>query len=273
MSMLNTLQAHLDIIRQAAGAEAMTLYFPALADNGVSPLLCHAGTLPVRELHDADSAEALCARYPAIEALSPTEDTLLANIHRVTDDTYIVNLSIAALLQNLDDPERVPHAVERRRAYNDPGDAPAGLWLGMQWVTGKAPTLPERLYYQELRSALGVDTEGLTRLLSVSAHLAWAFVRHTFWQQDPMSRLPGRLEFQDSLEHLFGQAVTHGRPFSLLLINPDDFAAVNQRLSRKQGDSVLVEVAERLNTTLRHSDLAFRYGGAVFAVLLPGGGQ
>lgn len=55
----------------------------------------------------------------------------------------------------------------------------------------------------------------------------------------------------------------------LLLLNPDEFATVNQRLGREKGDLALAEMSDRLLSVLRSDDLVFRYAGAMFALILP----
>ena len=69
-----------------------------------------------------------------------------------------------------------------------------------------------------------------------------------------------------------GMASHSGAPLGLLLINPDEFGVINQRLDTESGDRALGEVANMLRECLRSTDLIFRYGGAVFAALMPGAG-
>lgn len=65
----------------------------------------------------------------------------------------------------------------------------------------------------------------------------------------------------------------HGEKFALLLIDIDNFKAVNDTYGHPVGDIVLQRVSLTIADSVRGSDQAFRYGGEEFAVLLPNTGQ
>jgi diguanylate cyclase (GGDEF)-like protein len=85
---------------------------------------------------------------------------------------------------------------------------------------------------------------------------------------DPLTELLNRRAFTQNLDHAINQWERHRRSFVLILGDLDYFKLINDRFGHLVGDKVLTAVAQRISTSLRRSDLAFRIGGEEFAILL-----
>jgi diguanylate cyclase (GGDEF)-like protein len=86
---------------------------------------------------------------------------------------------------------------------------------------------------------------------------------------DPLTGLLNRRSFDQNLESQINTWARHKRPFVLILCDVDHFKLVNDRFGHPAGDAVLQGLADRIRTSLRRSDLAFRIGGEEFALILP----
>jgi diguanylate cyclase (GGDEF)-like protein len=81
---------------------------------------------------------------------------------------------------------------------------------------------------------------------------------------DDLTGLLNHGTFKDWL----GQRVAAGEPFGLVMIDLDEFSAVNNALGHQAGDRLLREIAASIRGAARETDAVFRYGGDEFAVIL-----
>jgi diguanylate cyclase (GGDEF)-like protein len=87
---------------------------------------------------------------------------------------------------------------------------------------------------------------------------------------DKLTGLLNRHAFAILVDKLVAEVNRDGRPFALLLADIDHFKAINDRYGHRTGDLVLTAVAQRLQARLRASDLAVRWGGEEFLMLIRG---
>ncbi|WP_025659968.1 PleD family two-component system response regulator [Rhizobium sp. IBUN] len=86
---------------------------------------------------------------------------------------------------------------------------------------------------------------------------------------DPLTGLSNRRYLDNHLSTLFNRSMARGRPLSVLITDIDRFKQVNDTYGHDAGDDVLREFARRIRSTVRGADLACRYGGEEFVVVMP----
>ena len=166
---------------------------------------------------------------------------------------------------------RLEHVHHMRRYHQSPSRRPMGmgrdLWL--QRRDGSQVPVDIALGHS---SAYGGTVVAFVRDISDLRRLEARM--HYQATHDTLTGLLNRWQFGQRLE----QAITtesagpQSQPFALLLLDLDDFKAINDGYGHAAGDQVLQEVARRLRCALGASDTLARLGGDEFTVLLPGVG-
>jgi diguanylate cyclase (GGDEF)-like protein len=133
------------------------------------------------------------------------------------------------------------------------------LWLvALSTLVVAAASCAALLYFTHLRR---------TRRHSAALEQVNAQLLHNA-THDALTGLPNRLLLADRLEQAIAHAERHGTRCALLLVDLDQFKAVNDSLGHALGDELLTEVARRLRTTVRRSDTLARFGGDEFVLVL-----
>ncbi len=86
---------------------------------------------------------------------------------------------------------------------------------------------------------------------------------------DALTGLPNRRLFHDLLEQSLKQALRDNLLVGVLFLDIDNFKSVNDTLGHAEGDTLLRNVGQVLETTLRDSDILCRWGGDEFIIALP----
>lgn len=102
------------------------------------------------------------------------------------------------------------------------------------------------------------------RLGEVVRSLDWQIQAHT----DPLTGLLNRRGFEVRLPYVLERARSGQRPVTVAMLDLDRFKRINDRYGHAAGDVLLQEVAEVLKRNLRDQDLAVRWGGEEYLVLL-----
>jgi diguanylate cyclase (GGDEF)-like protein len=136
----------------------------------------------------------------------------------------------------------------------------------------------ERIRGQKLSSTLlgaailwmGLALLGLyrktVRLIKAGIH-----AEHTIRQlglRDPLTGLANRRFLHENGPHLIANAKRSGRQLAVLVVDLDNFKAVNDGHGHAAGDEVLLTAAQRMKQLLREADMIVRFGGDEFVIVL-----
>jgi diguanylate cyclase (GGDEF)-like protein/PAS domain S-box-containing protein len=89
-------------------------------------------------------------------------------------------------------------------------------------------------------------------------------------RHDPLTGLANRAEFNAKLEEATKRLRRNAGAVTVMMLDLDKFKAVNDTLGHPAGDQLLVEVARRLKSSVRETDVLARLGGDEFAVIQEG---
>ena len=120
-------------------------------------------------------------------------------------------------------------------------------------IIGAVETLEDITDRKLAENAL-IESEKMYRALSIT---------------DALTGLYNSRYFYDQLRSEIGRADRYRHPFSLLLLDLDDFKDFNDTYGHFEGDEVLVRLGGVIQKCLRKTDSAYRYGGEEFTVTLP----
>jgi diguanylate cyclase (GGDEF)-like protein/PAS domain S-box-containing protein len=146
-----------------------------------------------------------------------------------------------------------------------------GFWRGEIWNRRKDGRI-----YAQLTSISAICDEaekvthyvGLVSDITVLKESQQNLERMAYY--DPLTRLPNRVLLADRMQLALAQAQRSGALLAVAYLDLDGFKPVNDTLGHKAGDSLLVEVAERLGKCVRAGDTVARLGGDEFVLLICG---
>jgi diguanylate cyclase (GGDEF)-like protein len=148
---------------------------------------------------------------------------------------------------------------------------PPPVLAGLRLITLIANLICALLLVRQLRQQLIV-----TLIETQTAHSALAIAHQELRNRARLDSLTGLLH-RGALEEVSATIIPHSlqtkTSLGIVMLDLDHFKRINDSFGHGAGDLVLCAIADTLRTTLRSSDLAFRYGGEEFVVLLSAIGQ
>lgn len=214
----------------------------------------HAIDLIVPE-HDADKLDDVLARLPSILQTTLELQEVINLFHneiRKVISFDSLHYQHQGVLCDINTAKRTRHSCTYRLEMNS-------VWLGEFSLTRRGKFSDKET--QLVEDLLCKLIYPLRNCLLYSQSQASAL-------QDKLTGLNNRAAFDESLRREIGLVQRQSTPLSLVVIDIDHFKAVNDSYGHNGGDVALRILADSITETLRRSDIAFRYGGEEFVLIL-----
>jgi diguanylate cyclase (GGDEF)-like protein/PAS domain S-box-containing protein len=144
-----------------------------------------------------------------------------------------------------------------------------GGWAGEIWNRRKqGDAYPEYLTISPVLGPDGRICNYVGTFTDITDRIAAAERIERLAFYDPLTRLPNRRLMMDRLERALTTSTRSNRNGALMLLDIDNFKALNDTLGHDVGDQFLIEVASRIKSCIREGDTASRMGGDEFVVIL-----
>ena len=119
---------------------------------------------------------------------------------------------------------------------------------------------------QITRVMLGLFTDQLSKTIDRAHYFQ---KQEEYASLDGLTKLYNRRVFDEVIKAEVAVAIRYRRPLSIIMFDIDFFKKFNDTYGHSTGDEVLQLVAKTVQSTVRESDRAFRYGGEEFIIICP----
>lgn len=211
-------------------------------------------------------SETYATQYPQVwAAIDKSEHGTLGNNTGlfIFRKIYLLDRKRLGTLENLSLPEETTNPL-----LHDP------YWILVSQISNSK--------LDELSSSrAAIATGSYLTLFLVTGFISYTFARTAvqkklvYWQlqeravTDELTGMANRRELNKVGEREFLRAQRFSRPLSIMMLDLDHFKTVNDTFGHNMGDQVLKHIATICQSTIRHEDIAARFGGEEFVVLMP----
>ncbi|MCF6309630.1 MAG: EAL domain-containing protein [Sulfurimonas sp.] len=145
----------------------------------------------------------------------------------------------------------------------------SGHWQGEIYNKRKnGEIFPERLSITAIKGEDDKTTHYIAQFIDLTDIKKAQKVAEEQANHDFLTNLLNKKSFTQRMEEEFGKATRHDFKHALLFIDLDNFKAVNDNYGHNIGDLLIIEVAKRLNKSIRDGDILARLSGDEFAIVL-----
>lgn len=145
-----------------------------------------------------------------------------------------------------------------------------GKWAGEVWDRRKdGTTYPKWLSLTALKNHEGSIVNYIGVFTDISKAKEIEKIIDTMAYYDALTQLPNRNYINEYLTLIPPSAEYSHQKSALLLIDIDRFKLINDSLGHTAGDRLIMEIAQRIHSTVRKNDIVARLGGDEFLVVLP----